>query len=96
MTIKTMVKTIVMAIKTIDMTIKTMVKTIVMTIKTIVMTIKTTVKTIVMKEALQKLHRSFAEASQKLFLKATIHRRVFLCKLESFAGAVNYLRISVS
>ena len=35
MTIKTMVKTIVMTIKTIDMTIKTMVKTIVMTIKTI-------------------------------------------------------------
>jgi hypothetical protein len=69
------------------------------------------VKTIVMKasqklyrsftEALQKLHRSFTEALQKLFLKATIHRTVFLCKLESFAGAVNilgyqYLRISIS
>jgi hypothetical protein len=54
-----------------------------------------------MKEALQKLHRSFTEASQKLFLKATIHRTVFLCKLESFSGAVNilgyqYLRISIS
>jgi hypothetical protein len=39
-------------------------------------------------EALQKLHRSFTEALQKLFLKAAIHRTVFLCKLESFAGAV--------
>jgi hypothetical protein len=74
------------------------------------------VKIIVMKETLQKLHRSFTEASQKLyrsftealqklFLKAAIHRTVFLCKLESFAGAVNilgyqyprqYLRISIS
>ena len=87
------------------MTIKTMVKTIKTMVKTIVMTIKTMVKTIVMKEALQKLHRSFTEsfteASQKLFLKATIHRTVFLCKLESFAGTVNilgyqYLRISIS
>jgi hypothetical protein len=56
-------------------------------------------------EASQKLYRSFTEALQKLFLKATIHRTVFLCKLESFAGAVNilgyqylrqYLRISIS
>jgi hypothetical protein len=83
-----------------------------MAIKTIVMTIKTLVKIIVMKEALQKLHRrfagasqkvyrSFTEALQKLFLKATIHSTVFLCKLESYAGAVNilgyqYLRISIS
>ena len=41
------------------------IKTIVMTIKTIDMT-KTMVKTIVMKEASQKLYRSFTEASQKL------------------------------
>jgi hypothetical protein len=33
-----------------------------MTIKTIVNTIKTMVKTILMKEASQKLHRSFTEA----------------------------------
>ncbi|CAB4042908.1 Hypothetical predicted protein [Paramuricea clavata] len=41
-------------------------------------------------EAIQKLPRSLTEASQKLFLKATTHRtvRVFLRKLESFAGAV--------
>ena len=39
-------------------------------------------------EASQKLHRNFCEASVKLFPKATIHRTVFLCKLESFVGAV--------
>jgi hypothetical protein len=43
-------------------------------------------------EALHKLHRNFCEASVKLFLKATIHRTVFLCKLESFAGAVMQIR----
>jgi hypothetical protein len=29
-------------------------------------------------EASQKLHKSFTDALQKLFLKATIHRTVFL------------------
>jgi hypothetical protein len=33
-------------------------------------------------EASQKLHRNFCEASMKLFPKATIHKTVFLCKLE--------------